>query len=270
MKHDFSSETIPGTQAVTRAIALMKVLASHNAPCALTQLATEMKVNKAAVFRLLGALEAGGMVAREASSGDYRLGPQLISLGAAALWTTDVRMIAHEEIVRLTEETGETGTLEILNGSEVLILDEVQGRFLIGSMPEIGRRWAAHATSTGKVLLAFSQERFTPRNLRKLAPKTITSVQNLERELKRVRAHGYAVAVDELEVGFAAIAAPIRNHTGLVLAAISVNGPAARLHAARRRELIPMVCAAAERVSARIGASESLLLQANHQPVSAA
>ena len=182
-----------------------------------------------AVFRLLGALENEGMVARDGSSGTYRLGPQVISLGASALSTTDLRSIAHDELMRLAEESGETATLEILTDTDVVVLDEVQGRFLFGATPEIGRSWPAHATSTGKVLLALTHPMPALPRLIRFSARTITTRSELERELARVRHNGFAIAVDELEPGLVAMAAPVHNHLGYVVAALSLNGPGTRL-----------------------------------------
>jgi IclR family transcriptional regulator, acetate operon repressor len=254
MKPDSNFVPMPGTQAVVRAISVLKTLGTSTDAYGLSDLGAATGLSKATVFRLLGALETEGMVARDAASGAYRLGPELIVLGVSALSSTDLRAIAHDELARLTDETGETSTLEVLLGSSVLILDEVQGRFLLGSTPEIGRRWPAYATSTGKLLMAMNQARPALPVLAKRAPRTIVTRAGLEREFKRIRLQGYAVAVDELEPGFTALAAPIRNHSGLVAASLSIHGPSVRLFAKRRRALLPMLCRAADRVSRRLGA----------------
>ncbi|HKN57718.1 MAG TPA: IclR family transcriptional regulator, partial [Gemmatimonadaceae bacterium] len=214
-----------GTRAVVRAITVLKALGRSTSAYGVTELGTATGLSKATVFRLLGALENEGMVARDASTGTYRLGPELISLGASALSTTDLRAITHDELVRLTDESGETTTLEILHHREVVVLDEVQGHFLFSAAPEIGRSWPAHATSTGKVLLAMTSPSPALRRLAKFASRTITSKAALGRELARVRQHEYAIAIDELEPGLVAMAAPIRNHLGYVIAALSLNGP---------------------------------------------
>ena len=253
MKRRSNLRPLTGTRAVVRAISVLKALGRSPSPNGVTELGTATGLSKATVFRLLGALENEGMVARDGLNGAYRLGPEMISLGASALSTTDLREIAHYELVRLTEVSGETSTLEVLSGNDVLVIDEVQGRFLFSATPEIGRRWPIHATSTGKVLLAFSQ---TPRalpRLTKYAPRTITTRVEIDRELERVRQHGYAFAVDELETGLVAMAAPIRNHLGYVAAALSINGPASRLTPKCRRELQVKLCASAKRVSRRLG-----------------
>jgi len=240
---------------VVRAITVLKALGRSTNAYGITQLGAATGLSKATVFRLLGALENEGMVARDGSSGAYRLGPQVISLGASALSTTDLRAIAHDELVRLTNESGETATLEVLTDGEIVILDEVQARFLFGATPEIGRSWPAHATSTGKLLMALSNPAPAVPRLTRLATRTITSKADFERELARIRHAGYASAVDELEPGLVAMAAPVRNHLGYVVAALSLNGPGTRLGPKRRRALLPKLCRAANRVSRRLGAS---------------
>src|SRR6185437_8435402 len=143
MKQRSNTHPVTGTRAVVRAITVLKALGRSTNAYGVTELGTATGLSKATVFRLLGALENEGMVAREGSSGTYRLGPQVISLGASALSTTDLRAIAHDELVRLVEESGESATLEILTDAEVVVLDEVQGIFLSGASAEIGRSWPA-------------------------------------------------------------------------------------------------------------------------------
>ena len=257
MKRRSNLRPLTGTRAVVRAVSVLKALGRSSNPYGITELGTATGLSKATVFRLLGALENEGLVARDGASGAYRLGPEMISLGASALSTTDLRAVAHQELLRLTAESGETSTLEVLTGHDVLVVDEVQGRFLFSATPEIGRRWPIHATSTGKVLLAFAEPRPTLPRLTKYAPRTITSRTDLERMLARVRQHGYAFAVDELEPGLVALAAPIRNHVGVVAAALSINGPSSRLSPKRRRELLSKLCEASTRVSRRLGGNPS-------------
>ena len=255
MKQRSNIRPLTGTRAVVRAITVLKALGRSTSAYGVTELGTATGLSKATVFRLLGALENEGMVARDASKGTYRLGPQVISLGASALSTTDLRGIAHDELVWLTEESGESATLEILQDAEVVVIDEVQGNFLFGASAEIGRSWPAHATSTGKLLLALGEHMPLMPRLSRFASRTITTRAQLEREMSRIRRHGYAMAVDELEPGLVAMAAPVRNHLGFVVAALSLNGPRTRLGPKRRRALLPKLCRAASRVSRRLGAS---------------
>jgi DNA-binding IclR family transcriptional regulator len=258
MKQRFTNPS-PGTQAVVRAISILKAMARPGHGYGITELAVALDLNKAAVFRLLGALEAEGMVVRDATGNGYRLGPELITLGASALGSTALSVAAHDEMVGLVQLTGETATLEVLIGSEALIIGEVQGRFLLGSAPELGMRSPLHATSTGKVLLALTQPAPPLVQLTKRTSKTVVSRKELEREMEQIRKQGYAIASEELEVGFTALAAPVRNHFGNVVAALSINGPSARLRPQVVRSLVGPLCSAADRVSLRLGATQEML-----------
>ncbi|HMI49241.1 MAG TPA: IclR family transcriptional regulator [Gemmatimonadaceae bacterium] len=260
MKPRSNTRHLSGTRSVVRAISVLKTLGRSGSAYGITELGAATGLSKATIFRLLGALETEGMVSRDMATATYRLGPELIALGASALSTTDLRAIAHDELVRLAHESGETATLEVLSDGEILVVDEAQGRFLFGATPEIGRCWPAHATSTGKILLALTDPMPPVLRLAKFGSKTITTRVELDRELARVRHNGYALAIDELEPGLSAIAAPIRNHFGYVIAALSINGPGTRLGPKRRRILIPKVLRAANRVSRRLGASPAMIV----------
>jgi DNA-binding IclR family transcriptional regulator len=255
MKQRSTISSAPGTRSVVRAIAVLKTIGRSPGAHGISELGSATGLSKATVFRLLGALETEGIVARDKTSGAYSLGPELIGLGTSALSTTDLRAIARDELATLSLLTGETSTLEVLLGPDVIILDEVQGRFLLGSTPEIGHRWPAHATSTGKLLLALLPGVPLPARLSRLAPRTIVSKVVLNRELELIRRRGFAIAVDELEPGLVALAAPVRDHTGAAVAALSINGPATRLSPAARRRILPMLRRAANEVSRRLGAT---------------
>lgn len=254
---------VTGTQAVTRALAILGALERPPLEHGLSELAAALGMSKATVFRLLRTLEQDGFVARDVERHGYRLGPALIRLGVVARRATTLQVAARPVLERLAAETGETVTLETLAGDEVLIVDEVPGRYLVSTAPEIGTRWPAHATSTGKVLLAARDSGNSGDGgdtlddavpLRRLAPKTITSRARLARELAEVRRQGYAIATEELEPGFIAIGAPVSDGAGRVVAAVSVAGPLARLDAARAGPLVTLVCGAAAEISHRLGA----------------
>jgi DNA-binding IclR family transcriptional regulator len=228
----------------------------------LSDLADGLGLHKTTVFRLLGALERAEFVVRDDERQRYQLGPALLRLATQARRASGLHDAARAELEALAHDIGETATLEVLVGNEVLILDEVHGRFLVGGAPEVGKRWPAHATSTGKVLLAAAMEegqrggstrRAPLGRLARLGPGTITTRAALERELGKVRRAGYAVGLEELEPGFIAIGAPVRNAHGHTVAAVSVGGPKARLGGARLRTAVARVRHAADRISRRLG-----------------
>lgn len=242
-----------GTQSVRRAIALLKVFSDERPEWGLSELARAARLNKTTAYRLLTALEAEGMVAQSTLSEAWRLGGEAIAMGALALRSNDLLTAARPELEALVRETGETASLEVLAGAEVVILDGVEGPSLVGASSEVGTRWPAHATSTGKVLLAERGPHGRGHRLARLTPRTITDPARLQRELARVRERGWASAVGELELGYVAVGAPVRDHVGVAVAAISVGGPAARLTQDRIPELARLVVRTAQRVSRRLG-----------------
>jgi DNA-binding IclR family transcriptional regulator len=253
----------PGTRSVERALDVLRAVGESRPEPGLSELADALGLHKTTVFRLLGALERAEFVVRDEDRQRYQLGPALFELATQARRATGLHEAARPELESLAHDVGETATLEVLVGDEVLILDEVHGRFLVGGSPEVGMRWPAHATSTGKVLLAAAEldgerkgtsvRRKPAGRLARLGPHTITARAALERELEKVRRDGYAVGMEELEPGFVAIGAPVRNAHGRTVAAVSVGGPKARLSGARVRTVAARVRKAADRISRRLG-----------------
>jgi DNA-binding IclR family transcriptional regulator len=250
----------PGTQAVLRALSLLKAFPPDRPERGVTELARAVGLNKTTAYRLLTALESEGMVERTPEGDGYRLGPEVLALGSRAQGAGELRAAARAELLALAQETRETATLEVLTGREVLILDEVIGGHVIGSRPSVGTRWAAHATSTGKVLLAYlpdgALEAFLREPLPPLTPRTVTEPAALRRELARVRERGAAVTTEELEPGYVAVGAPVRSAAGAVVAALSVGGPKGRLGAERLGLVARKLLTAAAQVSARLGFKE--------------
>jgi DNA-binding IclR family transcriptional regulator len=249
----------PGTQAVARAVGLLKSFSLEVPELRLQELCQAQGLNKTTGYRLLKALEAEGLVERSRDGEAWRLGPEMVALGSRALGGVDLRAAAREEIRALAAETRETVTLEVLAGADTLILDEAMGSHVIGTMPSVGTRWPAHATSTGKALLAElppeSRTALLPARLPRPTPRTIGDRAVLERDLQRVQRRGFATSVEELEPGFAAVAAVVRSGAGRPLGAISVGGPRGRV-VSRLETLGRKVRAAAARLSARLGHRE--------------
>jgi IclR family transcriptional regulator, acetate operon repressor len=245
-----------GTQAITRAVSILKSFSDAHPRWRVTDLSRELGLTKPTIVRLLHALEHEGMVMRD-GAGTYALGPGAIALGTQALRSNDLRTVARVELETLAAQTGETVTLEVLTGDDVLILDEVRARQLLGTRPDIGTRWPVHATSTGKVFLAFADaaaRRAVPARLDKLTKRTVTSGARLRKELATVAEQGYATAEEELVEGYVAVAAPIRDHDGNVIAALSVGGPSVRMASELLPRLGKQVREAADRVSRKLGA----------------
>lgn len=246
----------PGTQAVQRAIRLLQVFSARGPELGLTELARDAGLNKTTAFRLLSALENAELVERTPAGDAYRLGPEIVRLGSLALGGNRLQAAAGPVLRALADETRETVTLEVLVGMDAMILDEAMGSHAVGLVPSLGTRWAAHATSTGKVLLAHLPEDVLaarlPRRLARFTPRTVVAPAALLRELARVRARGTATCVEELEPELVTVGAPVRSAAG-VIAALSVGGPKSRLSPVAIAALARRLPAAADAVSERLG-----------------
>jgi DNA-binding IclR family transcriptional regulator len=247
----------PGTQAVRRALRLLKAFTGERDELGLAELSRRTGLNKTTAYRLLTALESEGLVEHGPNGSGYRLGPELLALGSRALGADDLRSASRPELQALARQTKETASLEVLIERDVLILDESMGSYVVGTMPSVGTRWPAHATSTGKVLLAHLPEdeldALLSGPLVACTARTITDPRVLRRELARVRERGYAVSSEELEPGFVGVSAPVRGADGRVVAALCLGGPKTRLTPERVSRVARLLPRAAGRIAARLG-----------------
>ncbi|MCA9866671.1 MAG: IclR family transcriptional regulator [Anaerolineae bacterium] len=252
-----TDNTYPGTQAVQRAMALLKAFNDEHPAWGLSALARETGLNKTTAHRLLSALEREGMLGRAADGDRYVLGPEVVVLGGRALRANNLRAVARPELEQLAEETRETASLEILSGGEMLVIDEIVGGHLMSGVPDLGSRWPLHASSTGLAVLAYLPDEMAagllPRTLTPVTTATITGRVALRAELACIRERGYSVADETLEVGLVAIAAPIFDHDGRVVAALSIAGPKLRVTVDRISVIGDYVRRAAADISALLG-----------------
>ena len=176
MFHNMKPAAYPGTQAVQRAVKLLKAC-GQGPGRRLTDLARAAELNKTTAFRLLSALESAGLVERTAEGDTYQIGAELTRLAGQALGNRALLAAGRPVLQALATATRETITLEVLVDDDVLIVDEVVGSHVIGAMPSLGTRWPAHATSTGKVLLAalsdLELQRRTLSRLTSFTPRTV-------------------------------------------------------------------------------------------------
>jgi IclR family transcriptional regulator, acetate operon repressor len=247
----------PGTQSVLRAVSLLKAFDDEHPEWSLSQLARRVKLNKTTTFRLLSALESEGLIARNEAKDSYVLGPEIVVLGGYALRSNNLRAISRVELEWLAATTGETASLEIKTGSEMLIIDEVVGDHLISGVRSIGTRWPIHGASTGLAMLAFWPEdeldAFLQKPLRSITKKTISDPHELRRFLVHAGKQGYAVADEMLEIDLVAVGAAVMDHNICAVGAISIYGPKSRISAERFVEIGEQVREAAMRISARLG-----------------
>jgi IclR family acetate operon transcriptional repressor len=245
-----------GTQAIRRAVAVLKAFGPDPARLTAQQLSQRTGLNRSTVYRLLSALEHEGLVAA-AEDGRYRLGPDLAILGTLALRQIDLRALAQPFMRVLAERSGETIDLELRHGAQVMIVEEIAGDHLLNASSNVGTLYPAHCAATGKLLLAAlpadALEAILAADLRACGPRSITDPAALRAQLKLSLARGYATAYEELEAHLHAIAAPIYDHQGSMAAALSISGPAARMPRRREPALAQMLIDACAQISAALG-----------------
>ncbi len=255
MSNATAVETTGGVQSVDRALSILEILA-RSGECGVTEIAAALEVHKSTAFRLVTTLEQHGLVEQVEGRGKYRLGVGLLRLAGATSARLDVVQEARPLCKQLAASTGETVNLATLSGNSALYLDQVAGTSALQSHNWVGQHIPLHATSNGKVLMAWLTDAELADLLGRLPAytgETITSKAVLRKQLAQVRDDGYAVAVDELEIGLTAIAAPVHSAHGEVVCSISVSGPSFRLNAERIPAVVPQVVDAADELSHRLG-----------------
>src|SRR2546423_2346975 len=231
--------TEPGTRAMDRAAALLVRVVESGQPLAVGELAAHTGLPKSTTSRLVGALERRGLVQRSADRSRVSPGPVLLRFAHRAGGQSLVELAA-PALERLAAETRETINLAVPGPLGAEHLDQRDSEHFVGVTNWVGRRVPHHVAANGKVFMAFGAAP-VPSELERFTQRTITSRAALETDLERVRARGYATAVDELELGLAAMAAPVRDAGDAVVAALSISGPTSRLTSERIERLAPLL-----------------------------
>lgn len=221
-------------QSADKALAILAAFSEARPHVGVSELAGELGMHKSTVSRLLATLEKRALVRREGDR--FSPGPELARLGGLAVQGLALVKLAREPLERLAAETGETVNLAVPHDERALNVLQVRTSHVVGVTDWTGRATPLHGTANGKVLLAFGAAE-APSDLPRLTDRTLVSREELAAELARVRERGYATAVEELEIGLHAVAAPVFGEAGACLAAVSVSGPAYRLPVERLQDL---------------------------------
>src|ERR1700674_1716058 len=243
-------------QSVDRAVAILDLLAQEGWRTG-AEVARGLHVHRSTALRLLGTLERHALVERDPRTAKYRLGRRLPQLASVVTGEVDLRFLARPVCERLAGTLGETVTLDVLDGDEIVPVEQATGSTSVVSVNWLGSRTPVHCTASGKVILAFAPDAVRQRLLaRPLLPRTshtIVDRAELEAQLHAAREAGFARTYEELEVGLDAIAAPVHSADGEVVGAIDGSGPAHRLREGGRPELIGLTREAAADLSRRLG-----------------
>jgi IclR family KDG regulon transcriptional repressor len=248
--------------SVANSIRLTKAFSEDEYEMGISALAMRLGLAKSTVHRLATTLVEYDILEQNRETGKYRLGLALFELGTMVRRKMDTNSGAQVQIHALADETGETVQLAILDHLSILYIRIRESRQAVRMSSGLGSRAPAHCTGVGKALIAFQPpeivQQIIDNGLKRYTQGTITDPEKLRAELATIRQKGYAIDDEEIEVGLRCIAAPIRDHSGQVTAAISVAAPVQRMTKKNIQATIPSVVAAADAISRRLGYLPSL------------
>ena len=243
-------------QSVDRAITVMELL-SRRGWSGVTEVANELGINKSTAYRMLTTLRDRGLVEQDAATEKYRLGFGLVALASSVTADLDIARCSRPVCDRLAEQTRETVTVAVLEGDDAVILYQNNSRSSALSVDWSGMHTPLHATAAGKIFLNYMPEdqrrRILKGSLQSYTENTIVDPKALREELQRDHGIDYWYTIEELEVGLNAVSAPVRCAEGVVVAALSVSGPAFRLSPESFPEIGELCVLAADEISRCLG-----------------
>jgi DNA-binding IclR family transcriptional regulator len=242
--------------AVERALRVLDAFLRVRGDAGTTELARLTGINASTVSRTLSTLVDAGYVEYVADTGRYRLGTHLLALANQVVARLDLRVLGRPYLELLERELGETATLSLPSEPDPVTVDFVASRASVASVARIGRASVAHATATGKVMLAFGPESPPAGPLERFTDRTVVGREALRREIEAVRAQGWARAAGEREPHLNAIAAPVFGAGGELAAILGVQGPDTRFDAAAQDTAAPALREQALALSRALGYDE--------------
>jgi IclR family transcriptional regulator, KDG regulon repressor len=243
--------------SVATAIRLLKAFSEDEVEIGISAMARRLGVAKSTVHRLAVTLVSEGLLEQDRENGKYHLGIALFRLGALVRRRMNVSNEARPYLFDLREKTNETVHLALLDGHEIMYVYNLESPHAIRMRSDIGVRKPAHCTAEGQAILAFQPpeviDAVVAAGLTPRTANTITSAEKFLKALALVRQRGCAIEDEESETGMVGIAAPIRNDSGEVVAAVGIAGPIMRLAKKTVAGFVPHVIATADQISVRLG-----------------
>lgn len=242
-------------KTIAKGMSVIEFLARREEPQSLGEIAEALGLGKSNVHRTLRTLVELGYVRQAGGKGNYALTTKLWEVGVGVMSKLNFVQLSRPHLVRLREETGESTLISIVDGNEAIYVDRVMSNHAITVVNPIGARVPAWCNASGRVILAFTVEDagLIEGPFPAYTPKTIHTRAALAKEFARIRASGYSMTREEWHPGVYGLAAPIRDHRGVVVASIGVTGPTARLTPAMTEELRDRVIARAAAISGELG-----------------
>ena len=260
-------------QSFDRAVAILDAFTAERNSLGVSEIARITGLKRSTVHRLLATLRRNELVQQLPDSTDYALGPHVLRLAEVAFHHVNLEKTAKAIMPRLRDQCDETiGLHARLGPTTRTVLDQVESRQPLRRIyTEIGVPIPIYQGAPGKVLLAYSSSELRDEvlsgKLEAATPRTITDPDKLRTELQRTRRRGYALSLGERVPGISTLAVPVANHTGAVVASLSVTGPSSRLSKKRLLELVPLAAGAAHEISANLGSDNRAARGRSDPPV---
>ena len=247
-----------GVQSIERAFSVLRCLSGGAA--GVTDVAERVDLPKSTVSRLLATLESLGVVEQAHSGGPYRLGQQLVEIAAAALPGRSLIDASRPHLVELTRLTGEASSVSTLEQRRVLYLDQADSDNAVQVRDWSGVRIPLHVVSSGLAMLAHAGpdaiDRYLDRPLERFTPQSVVEHAEVRERLDAVAAQGWCWVIDEYEEGISSVAAPIRDQSGTVVAAVHTHGPSYRFPGDQlAEEIAELVVTTARRIESNLTAA---------------
>ncbi len=244
--------------SIIRAVDILELYNHHDTELGISEMARRLNLYKSTVYRIVSTLEHKGMLEQDPQSGKYRLGLKLYKLGILARNDDELISISSPHLKRLTEKTGETSNMVVMDGSMSVYIAQYESSRMVRMFTRLGAKVFPHCNGAGKVLLSDMTEDeieyvIAANGLPRYTQNTITTREKLMNELKLIKSRGYAVDNQEREEGVMCLAAPVKDGSGKVIAAISISGPRDRFGKNRVEELIRAVREEAGEISTACG-----------------
>lgn len=245
-------------KSVSRALDIVTLVGEKKGGLGVTEIANQIDINKSSVYRILSTLVQYGYVEQDEETSRYKLGYKFLEVSSKLLDSIDIRKEALPYLQQLENETNEVIHLVVYDQGEVVYIEKLDGNEALRMHSKVGKRAPMHCTSVGKAILAHLPDEVVLDVLkRKGMPAhtshTITNEEQFLEELKQVRERGYALDLQENEYGITCISVPLFDHTGKVIAAMSISGPSIRMTDERLQQLYTRMISIGKKLSARLG-----------------
>lgn len=256
MESDRRVNNLP--QTVERALDILEAFLDSNDALGITELSRRVNLNKSTTYRIIQALRKRGYIKQDSQTNKYCLGYKILKIAYTSLNQNKLREIARKYMEELSEKTSHTVQLTVLEGNEVIYIDQVEGNDIFQLRLQVGNRGPLHCTAAGKCILAFLKEGEFEAvvrrcHLTRLTEKTITSVGRLRKELRVIKRAGFSFCNREYDMHLRSIGAPIIGMGSKVIGAVVLTAPSNRIRIKELSSFGKMVRETGFKISVEMG-----------------